>query len=323
MVKQSNARFSGTDNGIVSMSETVGFCPKRLKYHLEMYNKYSVLEEPFSKDSDEVKNPPQILKLPVSMKIKSKDIDHLSGCKKLRKKLQKEKKLVKHAKVVKGEALQSKLDFYQTTDMDILKNAYADFVNTRQESRSLYYSHSSMKATRKYELQKQRQVDVLCSSERKFVKGKKNPSIMFTGDRGYGVGSPIKGHLKYGGKWKQEKHSKYTPVVITNEFNTSQTCLYCFEKLEHPLRKVQKKDKEEAVRPVNGAFECVNSKCILNITGRSTIPRDRLSALAVGLSGLTKVLFGATFPPFDYNISQSNTELFNQRAALFRTGNRE
>ncbi|KAI8887784.1 hypothetical protein K501DRAFT_330228 [Backusella circina FSU 941] len=222
------------------------------------------------------------------MKIKSKDIDHLSGCKKLRKKLQKEKKLVKHAKVVEGEALQSKLDFYQTTDMDILKNASADFVNTRQESRSLYYSHSSMKATRKYELQKQRQVDVLCSSERKFVKGKKNPSIMFIGDRGYGVGSPIKGHLKYGGKWKQEKHSKYTPVVITNEFNTSQTCLYCFEKLEHPLRKVQKKDKEEAVRPVNGAFECVNSKCILNMTGRSTIPRDRLSALAIGLSGLTR-----------------------------------
>ncbi|KAI8875579.1 hypothetical protein K501DRAFT_202340, partial [Backusella circina FSU 941] len=76
------------------------------------------------------------------------------------------------------------------------------------------------------------------------------------------------------------------------------------------------------VRPVNGAFECVNSKCILNMTGRSTIPRDRLSALAIGLSGLTRVLFGATFPPFDYNISQSNTELFNQRAALFRTGNR-
>ncbi|KAI8879549.1 hypothetical protein K501DRAFT_276401 [Backusella circina FSU 941] len=89
-------------------------------------------------------------------------IDHLSGSKKMRKKLEKVKKLVKHATVIEGEALQSTLDFYHTTDIDILENAYGDFVTTRQESRSLYYSHSRMKITRKYELQKQKQVDVMC-----------------------------------------------------------------------------------------------------------------------------------------------------------------
>ncbi|KAI9248110.1 hypothetical protein EDC94DRAFT_352320 [Helicostylum pulchrum] len=57
---------------------------------------------------------------------------------------------------------------------------------------------------------------------------------MIIGDRGAGVGSRIKVHLRYGGKWKQDIHGKYTSVCITNENNTSQTCVYCYNKLNHP-----------------------------------------------------------------------------------------
>jgi Fanconi anemia group M protein len=60
--------------------------------------------------------------------------------------------------------------------------------------------------------------------------------IMFTGNRGYGIGSPIKGHLKYGGTWKPYNYSYYTPVVITNEHNTSQNCPFCFQKLAYPYK---------------------------------------------------------------------------------------
>ncbi|KAI9486687.1 MAG: hypothetical protein EXX96DRAFT_627135 [Benjaminiella poitrasii] len=58
---------------------------------------------------------------------------------------------------------------------------------------------------------------------------------MFVGDRGLGIGSRLKGHLKYGGRWKPIKNSPYTSVLITNEHNSSQTCLFCYEKLSHPV----------------------------------------------------------------------------------------
>ena len=63
-------------------------------------------------------------------------------------------------------------------------------------------------------------------------KGKKKQSeqvskrlIMRTGDKGKGVGSRTKGHLRYGGNWRQDNHTRYTPVCVTNEDCTSQTCV--------------------------------------------------------------------------------------------------
>ncbi|KAI8370843.1 hypothetical protein EDC96DRAFT_502539 [Choanephora cucurbitarum] len=47
--------------------------------------------------------------------------------------------------------------------------------------------------------------------------------IIMIGDRGMGVGSRIKQHLRYGGIWKQNNHARYITVSITNENNTSQT----------------------------------------------------------------------------------------------------
>ncbi|GAA5803365.1 hypothetical protein HPULCUR_008844 [Helicostylum pulchrum] len=37
--------FSGTDNGLVSMTETVKFTPKRFRFHLKLYNHFSALAE--------------------------------------------------------------------------------------------------------------------------------------------------------------------------------------------------------------------------------------------------------------------------------------
>ncbi|KAI8085638.1 hypothetical protein BDF21DRAFT_241711 [Thamnidium elegans] len=69
---------------------------------------------------------------------------------------------------------------------------------------------------------------------------------MMIGDRGTGVGSRIKGHLHYGGKWKHDIHGKYTPVCIANENNTSQTCAYCYNKLSHPSQKKLKENTSES-----------------------------------------------------------------------------
>lgn len=55
--------------------------------------------------------------------------------------------------------------------------------------------------------------DRICAMERNATGGF-SPPIMFVGDRGYG--QAIKGHLKYGGTWKQTIHSRYTSVFVTN-----------------------------------------------------------------------------------------------------------
>ncbi|EPB86309.1 hypothetical protein HMPREF1544_06848 [Mucor circinelloides 1006PhL] len=70
---------------------------------------------------------------------------------------------------------------------------------------------------------------------------------MFVDDRGHSVGSHIKGHQRLGGAWKQKLHGHYTPTLIINEYNSSQTCLFCFHKLSHPM--VAVKDK---VKTTNG-----------------------------------------------------------------------
>lgn len=136
---------------------------------------------------------------------------------------------------------------------------------------------------------------------------------MFVGDRGYCVGFTVKGHLKYGGQWKPRKNSSYTSVCITNEHKTSQTCLFCFKKLQRPLRVTG----NTKLKVVNGTFQCVNPDCPSVLAGKAIHTRDSLSTMAIGLSGLATLLSGATFPQFDPKCSPSKTEEFEHLAATF------
>ena len=133
--------------------------------------------------------------------------------------------------------------------------------------------------------------------------------MMFVGDRGHGVGSRIKGHQRFGGTWKQEIHGRYTPTVITNEYNSSQTCLFCFRKLSHPLKTIG-----DEVKTTNGSFVCINDKCP---NAFKVVCRDQVSALAIGLAGLASILFGVTFPCFDQQPSRLKRQQFNDLALSF------
>jgi hypothetical protein len=79
--------FSGTDNGIVTMTETVGFCIDRFKYHLALHNRYSPLATEASEDQQSL----PFFPLPVSMKINSADVDFGGGYWRQQKKLEKKK----------------------------------------------------------------------------------------------------------------------------------------------------------------------------------------------------------------------------------------
>jgi hypothetical protein len=137
---------------------------------------------------------------------------------------------------------------------------------------------------------------------------------MFIGDRGFGVGSRIKGFRRYGGAWKQNIHGQYTNACITNERNTSQTCVFCFNKLDHPKCRKMMNGKEVLVN-CKGSFVCRNPECPLLKRKRATQSRDKTSALAIALSGLSMLLFRQTFHPFS-NASHCNTDFNNETTAF-------
>jgi hypothetical protein len=140
--------------------------------------------------------------------------------------------------------------------------------------------------------------------------------INFVGDRGYCVNSRIKGFRKYGGKWKPTRHSRYCPTIITNEYNSSQTCVYCFAKTTHPAKAVTTK-KGVLLKSVNGTSVCSNPQCILSKVAATHQPRDRMSALAIGLAGLSRIALGVTMPPFQ-SFGPFNTEFHNIATAFLK-----
>ncbi|KAI8056510.1 uncharacterized protein B0P05DRAFT_458403, partial [Gilbertella persicaria] len=95
---------------------------------------------------------------------------------------------------------------------------------------------------------------------------------LFVGDQG----SKIKGHRRYGGKWKQKLLGSTSIACITNKYNTSQTCVFSFQKSVHPVNRTEK-----ATRTVKGTFYGLNKDCISVRNRKATMFRDRLSALAI------------------------------------------
>ncbi|KAI8379122.1 uncharacterized protein BYT42DRAFT_474979, partial [Radiomyces spectabilis] len=55
---------------------------------------------------------------------------------------------------------------------------------------------------------------------------------MCIGNAGTRVGSCIRGHAQRGGKKMRTAHARNTAVVMTNEFCSSKTCVFCFHQTE-------------------------------------------------------------------------------------------
>ncbi|KAI8376875.1 hypothetical protein BD560DRAFT_391847 [Blakeslea trispora] len=115
-------------------------------------------------------------------------------------------------------------------------------------------------------------------------------------------------NLKPKKKDKQDRHTSYTTVCITNEYYTSRL-------LTHARSRIIKQDKI-AYREIKGAFICYNFKCPSARHGRNTTSRDKMSALTIAISGMTTLLFQETLSVFSRTISHSNTELHNKTASF-------
>ena len=237
--------------------------------------------------------------------------------------------------VAEAETALSRQNFTTVKNKEDVWNAYRCLQDNKNVVRSFYRNTKMKKGDMRREIFMKKSKDRICARERLWLnpkveavkdrKGKKKVEpqssqkqlVMMIGDRGMGVGSRIKRHLRYGGTWKQDNHARYTTVSITNENYTSQTCVYCFHKLQHPKQLIQVKSKT-VYRNMKGAFHCLNPECPSVKNGRGVSGRDKLSALAIAISGITTLLFQQTLPAFSQTISPSNTE-FNHKTASFCT----
>ncbi|KAL4213693.1 hypothetical protein AB4K20DRAFT_1975175 [Rhizopus microsporus] len=137
-------------------------------------------------------------------------------------------------------------------------------------------------------LQKRKYTDRLCSDKRKYAtSSRKVKPITFVGGCGLGIGSRIKGYMRYGGHWKPLKRRLYTS------------------------------NGARRLRTINGAFICDNPNCVSVQAKKAVKGRGTLSAMEIGLSGLATLLFDATFPQFDPQASQSNTDKFQNECRFF------
>ena len=337
-----NAIFGGTDNGIVKTTETVFFDIERFTLHLELYRHFHIsgksllgegvlitehvahsfiygsttVEDPMELDNVV---PPSCLTLPEAHTVGPKQIAQQTGLTWYTSSLVNRKKRTSAGhQVMEAEELLSHCSLRQSATVAELDRNYQQHEQCREPLRAFYYSNSMCKKRRSMELSKQKAHDRIAAAERKasgYKPATKVPGstdktlLLFVGDRGFGVGSRIKGHQRFGGTWKQQIHGRYTPTMVTNEYNSSQTCLFCFRKLSHPMKVV-----EGEVKATTGSFVCLNDQCP---NAFRVVCRDQVSALAIGLSGLASLLFGVTFPCFDPRPSRAKRQLFNDTALSF------
>ncbi|ORE06894.1 hypothetical protein BCV72DRAFT_327777, partial [Rhizopus microsporus var. microsporus] len=164
-----NFAFSGTDNGIVTMTETAKLSLDQFKFHLKLYNRYSALtegnliqlifvyiESNLFADTTRFAKP---------FKVHASDIAYGSGAIKLRAKLQGAKKT--KAKVISEiEAKLSECSFQEIHNIEELNNWYNGRITHQDVLRDFYYSRQRVRQLRTYELQKRKYIDRLCSQER-------------------------------------------------------------------------------------------------------------------------------------------------------------
>jgi hypothetical protein len=117
-----------------------------------------------------------VLKLSTTFKVKNSDIDHGSGLRNYRRKLEKLKR------TYGINDLEAKLTSISTNivDPDILVKNYTKQNSARNELRNFCYGPKVSRLRRSYELQRRRFLDRLCLRERNFVKQEgKEMTIMF------------------------------------------------------------------------------------------------------------------------------------------------
>ncbi|ORE05628.1 hypothetical protein BCV72DRAFT_229513 [Rhizopus microsporus var. microsporus] len=148
------------------------------------------------------------LDLPNSFKVKSEDVDFGCGNWRRRKKLERDKKKTAEGQTVQSiENNLSKFSIHHAVSIEEIQEVLSQQYAAYDILRTFYYSSKRIKEERTKQIQQKRFKLRLCTSERQFIvdqndQQSKTKPVMLIGDKGTGVGSRIKGFLRYGGKGK-------------------------------------------------------------------------------------------------------------------------
>ncbi|KAG1644345.1 hypothetical protein G6F44_002929 [Rhizopus delemar] len=204
--KPNKVTFSGTDNGLVTLSETVGFDMKKLRFHLDLYKWYRAPGTENSYDTSTLDK--YLLSVPTSFKVKSKDLLYLSG-------------------------------------------GYTYRNNLLRAKRS---SLSGASATKSEALLNEKHM------------------IVF---------APLR--------------EEAALLVLLKRVPRGSLCLSATE----AMATAPDKKGAIALKTVNGASVCNNNECILSLSDTSHKARDSVSALAIGISGASRLTSGTTLEVFN------------------------
>ncbi|KAG9320341.1 hypothetical protein KVV02_004252, partial [Mortierella alpina] len=109
-------------------------------------------------------------------------------------------------------------------------------------------------------------------------------TIMAYGTAGSGIGARIGGYLKWGGKWLRHQLLRLDMVVaLTDEYNTSQVCVHCFNKLQLARSSRLSGTEIKSVR-IHGSVICTNTSYVAVQCSYATRPRDSNAAIGILIS---------------------------------------
>jgi hypothetical protein len=245
--------FAGTDPGVVTMSTTI---PKTLEEVCADINRFQVLSTEDCSDTETVPCLFDVKQLPKSNKITAGMIDNAAFKRHHQRKQQRRK-----TNGVDIETLQRKMNKERREREIRTKWAYNKIA--AQERRRIH-THAQ-------------------------PSGKPAPTIIHCFGRWQSTNSPIKGYSRRSTKKIREQHRAYGYVGLTDEYNTSKVCPYCFSKvILHRAHRIVNGMKK--IVHLNGAIECVNPQCPARRIGYTTRGRDANAAANIALSGASIIL---------------------------------
>ncbi|KAL4208903.1 hypothetical protein AB4K20DRAFT_1907462 [Rhizopus microsporus] len=146
--------FSGTDNGLINLSRSVPFTSQQFQFHIQLYNRYHVLQEP---DVDIKDEETTFLNLLQSKTINANEIDINYMHRKNRKHLGRLKKKTSQGEEVSTlEAKLEKASLSASSNVEEFQQNYHVHEDCSKKLRSFYSSSSRTNRLRSLEIQKKK-----------------------------------------------------------------------------------------------------------------------------------------------------------------------
>ncbi|PHZ09502.1 uncharacterized protein RHIMIDRAFT_262999 [Rhizopus microsporus ATCC 52813] len=147
--------FSGTDNGLHTMTDTVAFTLKRFKFHLELYNRYYILGDVQNDDPHLADILERYHNDAIDSECMDENVSYLDLPNSF--KLERDKK-----RIVEGQIVQSiennlpKFTMDHTVNVEEIKEVLSQQYAVRDTLRKLYYSNKRVKEERTTQVQQKR-----------------------------------------------------------------------------------------------------------------------------------------------------------------------